>query len=80
MTDIPDEAQIDSGIRYCLTHHAIIEQDATVCDETEPGECVSRPLVYLAALSDEARQWLISCSVLARSGRAAAALSDEGKP
>ena len=58
MTDIPDEAQIDSGIRYCLTHHGIIEQDATVCDfsdENEPGECVSRPLVYLAALSDEGK-------------------------
>jgi hypothetical protein len=46
----PDTAAIDSGIRYCVIHHGIIEQDAEVCDfcDDNDGECASRPLVYFA--------------------------------
>jgi hypothetical protein len=50
----------DSGIRYCVVHHGIIEQDASVCDfyDDEDGhaECASRPLVYFAAAATTLRE------------------------
>lgn len=47
-----ERALIDSGVRYCVVHHGLIDVDSCDCDFSlqEPleheGECVSRPLFY----------------------------------